>query len=155
MTQCLLTSGAIPATSADTPHYPEETEQERRGSVVAGGGGHSVRAYFSLFAFRMMTSVAAKMTVDPTPHLFIYLFLYVPLLPGPDPRSVHMATRAGLGQARALARIGGATRTCKQRGCCATVSQPLRVGKINPPGEQTCLKSTRTYSLNFPAARCI
>lgn len=39
MTQCLLTLGAIPATSADTPHYPEETEQERRGSVVAGGGG--------------------------------------------------------------------------------------------------------------------
>lgn len=115
MTQCLLTLGAIPATSADTPHYPEETEQERRGSVVAGGGGHSVRAYFSLFSFRMMTSVAAKMTVDPPPHPPLIIYFYILLLPGHDPRSVHMATRAGLGQARALARIGGATRTCKQR----------------------------------------
>lgn len=63
-----------------------------------------------IIIFGEMTSVTTKrMEASPT----LSLFLPPPLR---DPSSTHMATRAGLGIARALARIGGATRTCKQRG---------------------------------------
>lgn len=34
MTQGLLTLGAIPAISGDTPHYPEERHTEGRGGLV-------------------------------------------------------------------------------------------------------------------------
>lgn len=40
MTQGLLTLGAIPAISVDTPHYPEEREKGGRGRLRGGGAGH-------------------------------------------------------------------------------------------------------------------
>lgn len=40
MTPCLLTLGAIPATSADTPHYPGDTTAE--GGLSGGAAKHSV-----------------------------------------------------------------------------------------------------------------
>lgn len=41
MTQGLLTLGAIPAISVDTPHYPEEREREREeGLSFRGGASH-------------------------------------------------------------------------------------------------------------------
>lgn len=39
MTQCLLTLGAIPAISVDTPRYPEE--RQGRGCALGGDAGQS------------------------------------------------------------------------------------------------------------------
>lgn len=42
MTQGLLTLGAIPAISVDTPHYPEEREREEGGGLrFRGGAAHT------------------------------------------------------------------------------------------------------------------
>lgn len=132
LTPCLLTLGAIPATSADTPHCPGDTTAEgglsggaAKHSVVNTDTGSSTHAQTTAavgmggiflplksFIFGEVTSVTTKL-VEASPTLSLFLSLSLPLH---DPNSAHMATRAGLGTARALARMGGATRTCKQRG---------------------------------------
>lgn len=116
MTQCLLTLGAIPAISADTPHYPEETQNRRGGGsvvVVVAVGQTQCKGIFlplslSLFWSDDVSGNQADRRSNSTSPL--------PLHPGHDPSYARMATRARFGQARALARIGGATRRCKQRG---------------------------------------
>lgn len=114
MTQCLLTLGAIPAISTDTPHYPEETQNRRGGGSVVGEPstvqGHISPNFIYLFIFLrddVSGNQADRRTNSTSP---------LPLHPGHDPSYARMATRASFGQARALARIGGATRRCKQRG---------------------------------------
>lgn len=134
MTQRLLTLGAIPAISADTPHYPEETHS-RGGGLSGGAAEHSVvntdtrsapapkhkrrlrwgRGHISptqTFYFRRDDVSDKKADGSPTLSFSLHPSTSSPL---PDPSSAHMATRAGFGTAGALARIGGATRTCKQR----------------------------------------